>query len=57
MLFDLFAINMKKPLIQREIDHVNNVVWETLKCTCIVDESLKYDSNCEKFYNLLKSPW
>lgn len=50
MFFNLFAINMKKHLIQREIDHVNNVVWETLKCTCIATESLKDDSNCEEFY-------
>ncbi len=47
---------MKKCLIQIESDHVNNVVWETLKCTCIVDESLKDDSDCEKFYNPPKSP-
>lgn len=47
---------MKKHLIQREIGCVNNVVWETLKHTCIVDESLKDDSDCEIFCTPLKSP-
>ncbi len=55
MFFDLFAINMKKHLIQRKIDHANNVVWETLKCIWIVDESLKDDFDCEEFYTPPKS--
>jgi hypothetical protein len=47
---------MKKHLIQREIDRVNNVVWETLKRIWIIDEFLKDDLDCEKFYTPPKSP-
>ncbi len=57
MLLDLFALNMKKQLTQKDINGVSKVVWETLKRTHIVDESLKDDSNCEELYTPPKSPW
>jgi hypothetical protein len=36
---------------------VKKVVWETLQCTCILEEVGKDDSNCDVFYIPHESPW
>lgn len=54
VLLNLFALNMRKWLTQRKIDCVSKVVWEILKCTCIVNESLNDNSNFEESTLLLK---
>ncbi len=35
----------RRKLIQREVDRVNNVMWQTLKCTHIVKEH-EHDLDC-----------
>lgn len=45
--------------IQREVDRINNVVWQTLKCTHIVEEH-EYDLDCnldgDVFYTPPQNP-